>query len=263
MKTAKVLSILLSAGILNACAPQTQDLSSLTCASSENCSSVELDNALEKSEHDAAGGTPSVEALTIQWQESQSVQPLALKSQAPVTIPDEYKHLDPNKIVPARALSKAIEFHAKYKDRFKNKNVLAVLDFTQKNTNKRFYIIDLKTGAVEPILVAHGKNSDSDFDGIATKFSNIEGSLMSSIGAYMTAETYSGNHGLSLRLDGLESTNSLARQRAIVVHSADYVDPKRSPIGRSFGCPAIENKLRDRMITKLKGGALIYAWYNQ
>lgn len=264
MRNLKVLSLVIMAGILNACAPQqSQELSSLTCAVGENCTNVDLDTALEKNEHDESEGSASADALIIQWQESVKAPELRNKSQQQANLPAGYEHLDPKNIVPKRALSLAVDFFNKYKLKFKNQKAIGVIDFSQKSINKRFYIVDLKTGLVEQILVSHGKNSDSNHDGYATKFSNIEGSLMSSLGAYMSAETYQGKHGLSLRLDGLESSNSLARKRAIVMHSADYVNSSARPLGRSYGCPAIENGNRDRMISLFKGGALLYAFYNQ
>jgi hypothetical protein len=81
---------------------------------------------------------------------------------------------------------------------------------------------------------------------------------MSSLGFYLTAETYNGEHGYSLRLDGLSSTNSNARERAIVIHAADYVAPGEK-IGRSWGCPAVEPRYHQQIIDELKEGALIYA----
>ena len=84
---------------------------------------------------------------------------------------------------------------------------------------------------------------------------------MSSLGAYMTAEYYSGKHGTSMRLDGLQPTNSNARSRAVVMHEADYVRPGLDPIGRSLGCPAVEPRYRQYLLTALKAGALLYASY--
>jgi hypothetical protein len=116
----------------------------------------------------------------------------------------------------------------------------------------------MQSGDVEPYLTAHGRNSDTDFDGYATKFSNTSGSKMSSVGFYLTAETYYGDNGYSLRLDGLSSTNSNARSRAIVIHGASYVR-EAVLIGRSYGCPALEVRYAADVINTIKGGALIYA----
>lgn len=135
---------------------------------------------------------------------------------------------------------------------------MGIIDYQQHNSKERFYIVDMESGRVESYLTAHGKNSDPDFDGFATKFSNTPDSLMTSLGFFLTAETYYGKNGYSLRLDGLSSTNSKARERAIVIHGADYVTPG-SKIGRSYGCPALEVRYHADIIDRLKGGSLLYA----
>jgi hypothetical protein len=107
--------------------------------------------------------------------------------------------------------------------------------------------------------VAHGSGSDKANDGYAEKFSNVSGSNASSLGFYMTAETYNGKHGLSLRLDGLSSTNSNVRARAVVIHGASYVSDSDIKAGRSWGCPAVSMASKDKVIKMLKGGSIIYA----
>ena len=121
----------------------------------------------------------------------------------------------------------------------------------------------MESGEVEEHLVSHGRGSDSDHDGYATRFTNIPDSQTTSIGFFKTAESYTGNNGYSLRLDGLSSTNSNARSRAIVIHGADYVGAGFNPIGRSWGCPALERKSTRSIIDRIKGGAMIYSYYNQ
>jgi hypothetical protein len=121
----------------------------------------------------------------------------------------------------------------------------------------------MRSGEVETFKTSHGKGSDSDHDGYAETFSNVSGSNASSLGLYKTAEIYSGQHGRSLKLDGLSSTNSNARSRAIVVHPADYVDDSSSSkSGRSWGCPALDPSVSSRVINLIAGGSLIYAWDN-
>ena len=142
---------------------------------------------------------------------------------------------------------------------FPNRNFVAVIDFSRHSRENRFFVKNLATGSVEALPVAHGKGSDTDNDGYAERFSNVPNSRASSLGFYRTAETYYGKNGYSLRLDGLSSTNSNARQRAVVLHGSNYVSIGRSKQGRSYGCPAIPMRDRDRMIAKLKGGALIFA----
>lgn len=172
----------------------------------------------------------------------------------------DFSHLDPDKIVPQKILSSALDYYEKNLDSIPNKRFIGLIDFKQHNSKERFYIVDMESGRVETHLVAHGKNSDPDFDGFATKFSNTPDSLQSSLGFYLTAETYIGAHGYSLRLDGLSRTNSNARDRAIVIHAAEYVAPG-GKIGRSFGCPAIDVRIHAQLIDQIKDGSLLYASY--
>ena len=174
------------------------------------------------------------------------------------TIERKYSHVDKNKIVPPLLLSKTLAFYDARLSRIRNKNYIVIIDYKQHNSKKRFYLINMQSGDVERYLTAHGRNSDVDFDGYATEFSNISGSKMTSLGFFLTAETYYGENGYSLRLDGLSTTNSLARSRAIVIHGASYV--RQAPlIGRSHGCPALEERYAVDLIDTIKGGALIYA----
>lgn len=171
---------------------------------------------------------------------------------------ENYAHLDPGNIVPKALLTKALNYFESNKSKINNQNVIGVIDFSQHSSKERFYIIDMQSGRVETYQTAHGKNSDTDHDGYATQFSNTPGSLMSSQGIYLTAETYYGGKGYSLMLDGKSSTNSNARSRAIVIHPADYVQPGGT-IGRSWGCPALDPRFSEEVIDRIKGGAVIYA----
>jgi hypothetical protein len=111
-------------------------------------------------------------------------------------------------------------------------------------------------------LVAHGKNSGEK---IPDHFSNKPESLESSLGFYMTAETYSGKHGYSLRLDGLEKNiNDNARMREIVIHGADYVSQQfidsHGRLGRSWGCPAIPVEISREVIDSISNGSCIFIY---
>lgn len=171
-----------------------------------------------------------------------------------------YDYLDPSRSVPTKGLEEAVLYFHKNKSSFKNQNVISVLDFSQSSTKKRWYFIDIRTGSVWNVHVSHGKGSDANHDGFAEKFGNVSGSNASSLGFYKTAETYQGSNGYSLRLDGLSATNSKARPRAIVVHGADYVQDQSVIQGRSWGCPAVSQVNRDKVINLIKGGSLIYAF---
>ena len=171
----------------------------------------------------------------------------------------EYDYVDPTHIVPTKALEQALIYYHDNKAKIANLKVLSIIDFSQSSTKKRWYFINMETGAVWNIHVAHGKGSDSNHDGYAEKFSNVSGSNASSLGIYKTAETYQGSHGYSLRLDGLSTTNSKVRSRSIVVHGADYVKDSAVIQGRSWGCPAVSMANYKKVIDLIKAGSIILA----
>ena len=175
----------------------------------------------------------------------------------------KYDYVDPENIVPQKALTRALEYYDTYYDKISNRDYLTVIDFTQSSASKRMYVVNMHSGAVTRYLVAHGNGSDPSHTGYAKKFSNNSGSNMSSLGMYVTGGEYSGKHGRSMRLIGLEKTNNNALDRAIVVHGAWYVDPQYKPLGRSQGCPAVEEKYINSLVTQLKGGSVYYIWAGQ
>lgn len=140
---------------------------------------------------------------------------------------------------------------------------LAVIDYTRPSTQKRLWVFDLrKATLLYDEHVAHGRGSGGDF---ATRFSNTEGTYQSSIGLFAAAETYQGENGYSLRLDGLEpGINDNARKRLLVMHGADYVDPEQARrqgrLGRSWGCPAVRTAVAHGVIDSLKQGQLVFAY---
>lgn len=141
---------------------------------------------------------------------------------------------------------------------------LAIIDFSLPSSRPRLWVFDLKQKRlVLEDLVAHGRNSGDHF---ARTFSNVVGSHQSSIGLFRTQESYTGRHGYSLRMDGLEpGVNDRARERAIVIHGADYVDSswiaRRGRIGRSHGCPAVRKAVVRTVVDALKGGQFLFAHY--
>lgn len=142
--------------------------------------------------------------------------------------------------------------------------VLAVLDYALPSSARRLWVFDLdRAGLLFHERVAHGRGSGL---ASATAFSNAPGSKASSLGVFVTAETYVGRHGGSLRLDGLEpAVNGAARSRAIVVHGADYVTDAfvaaHGRSGRSHGCPAVDPAVAPRLIEAIAGGAVLFAYY--
>lgn len=142
----------------------------------------------------------------------------------------------------------------------------AIADFDLHSAKPRMFVFDVVNKSVSSYLCAHGSGSEgSKDDGYAEVFSNKSGSHASSLGVYRCAETYeSKKNGYSLRLDGLEKTNNKARPRAIVIHGADYVSEafakKNGRIGRSQGCPALDNEHASTVINQLKLGSLFIVW---
>jgi hypothetical protein len=141
---------------------------------------------------------------------------------------------------------------------------LAFIDYSRPSTQPRLWVFDVAAGKLlYEEVVAHGRGSGEN---IARVFSNAEGSHASSLGLFLTRETYQGRNGYSLRMDGLEpGINDAAMQRAIVMHGAPYVDPRQAQrqgrLGRSFGCPAVREAVARGMIDILKDGQFVFAYY--
>lgn len=145
--------------------------------------------------------------------------------------------------------------------------VVTVIDYELPSNEKRFWVIDLESKRLLfHTHTSHGSGSDRNHDGRADKMSNVNGSGTSNVGLLKTAETYHGKHGYSLRLDGQErGFNHNARSRAVVVHSASYVDDdyirRNGKAGRSLGCPALDPDISGQIIDTIKGGKLMFAYY--
>jgi hypothetical protein len=141
---------------------------------------------------------------------------------------------------------------------------LTVIDYSRPSTEPRFWVLDLERRAlVHEELVAHGRGSGLRR---ARRFSNQPGSHQSSLGLFVTLDTYTGRHGTSLRLQGLEpGLNDRALERAIVIHGADYVGStfiaRHGRLGRSWGCPALAHDVARRVIDRIRGGTALFAYY--
>jgi hypothetical protein len=141
---------------------------------------------------------------------------------------------------------------------------LAVIDYSLPSSEPRLWVFDLNEARLLfHEYVAHGSNSGGD---LTTSFSNQPDSRQSSLGLFRTADTYQGSNGYSLHMDGLEpGFNDKARERAIVMHGADYVNDDiihtAGRLGRSWGCPAVRMGIARPMIDSLKGGQLLFAYY--
>ncbi|WP_423126424.1 murein L,D-transpeptidase catalytic domain family protein [Gaoshiqia sp. Z1-71] len=141
--------------------------------------------------------------------------------------------------------------------------VITIIDYSLPSDKERLWVLDLVEAKVlYHCLVSHGRNSG---EVIANNFSNDSGSYASSPGFYTTGETYSGKNGFSLRLDGMEKgINDKARERAIVIHGADYVSSefirKNGRLGRSHGCPAVPEELSREIIETIKDGTCLFVY---
>ncbi|WP_141452404.1 murein L,D-transpeptidase catalytic domain family protein [Pseudoxanthomonas sp. z9] len=141
---------------------------------------------------------------------------------------------------------------------------LSVIDYSRPSTQPRLWVFDL---ARQRLLfeewVAHGRNTGEN---LASRFSNENGSYMSSLGAFRTQEAYVGGNGYSLRLEGLEpGINDRARERAIVIHGAPYVSEtlirQQGRLGRSLGCPAVRTAVARPLIDTIRNGSFVFAYY--
>jgi hypothetical protein len=247
-KTKNVLALLSVTFLMAACAKGGFESSSTVLPD---------DPDTEQSAGDTAQTIPPAEVETPDTGSSSGSDSSGTLTDAQIIA--KYAYVDTGKTINQTMLKNALLYYHKNLAKIKNTDVLSVLDFSKYSGKQRFHIINMKTGEVWSVRVAHGKGSDPDHDGYANSFSNVNGSNASSVGIYKTAETYSGSHGYSLRLDGLSSTNSNARARAVVVHGADYVSEANVIQGRSWGCPAVSMSIRTKVIDTIKGGSIIYA----
>jgi hypothetical protein len=146
----------------------------------------------------------------------------------------------------------------------RNQHVLSIADFSQSNHNKRLYIIDLRNRRLLlQTFVSHGRNSGEE---MATSFSNANNSNKSVLGFLLTADTYTGEHGLALRFRGLErGINDMVTQRAIVVHGSKFVNEKelarRGEMVNSLGCPAVPMAQSKTIIHAIKGGSVYFIYH--
>ncbi|MBO9518564.1 MAG: murein L,D-transpeptidase catalytic domain family protein [Porphyrobacter sp.] len=155
----------------------------------------------------------------------------------------------------------ALDTHSGY---ILDRSRIGLVDFAAPSSEPRFHLVDVASGQIMlSWLVAHGNGSDPTATGMLQYFSNVPGSNASSRGSYVTSTTYYGKHGRSQRLIGLDESNNMAWDRAIVLHGASYVDPSmisaRGRIGRSQGCFAVEQREIATVMEQLGAGRLLYA----
>ena len=174
-----------------------------------------------------------------------------------------YRSMQLEGVVNWKAFRQAVAGYYKIDNR--KREVLTLIDFSRPSTAKRLFVFDMRERKVLfSSVVSHGKNSGDNY---ATSFSNEYGSYKSSLGFYLTESTYQGKNGYSLILNGLEKgINDRAKERAIVVHGANYCSPSvavsTGRLGRSFGCPALPPSLAKPIINTIKDGTLLYIYAN-
>ncbi len=205
----------------------------------------------------------------ISTSEITSVNPSSLNEEKISSAENLYKSLDfkDGNILQYNIFEKAINGFNQLKESGKLKatsKLLTICDFSLSSNEKRLWIINTVTGEILfNTLVAHGKNTGEEF---AEKFSNTESSLQSSMGFYITDQTYFGENGYSLRLRGMDAGyNDAAERRAVVMHGADYVSEeftkKHGRIGRSWGCPAIPRAVAKSIIDTIKEENCLFIYY--
>jgi L,D-transpeptidase catalytic domain len=166
-------------------------------------------------------------------------------------------------VVAPSLLRRALEAMERHRDSIVHRDTIGIADFSLPSRTPRFYLLRLADGSVTVHLVAHGRGSDPGHTGWLERFSNEPRSNATSAGAYKTDDAYIGEHGRSIRLEGLDSSNNNAASRAIVVHSGWYVSEQMiarcGMLGRSQGCFAVAHSSLDEITTRLGPGRLIYA----
>lgn len=183
--------------------------------------------------------------------------PLQAQQAAPAQVltPSAPTGIDPELFARAKA---ALDQHRVYA-----RDTIAVVDFSKPSSEPRFHMVDLASGQVESHRVCHGRGSDPAHSGYVERFSNDFGSYATSNGAYVTGDYYEGKYGLSLRVRGLDPSNSNAEERAIVIHNAWYAEddmiPLHGQLGRSEGCFAMSRANQYQAMRRLAGGRMIYA----
>ncbi|UOF02163.1 murein L,D-transpeptidase catalytic domain family protein [Bdellovibrio reynosensis] len=144
-----------------------------------------------------------------------------------------------------------------------NKNYAVIINYNQPSSERRLYLLNLKTGEINKYFVAHAINTGGN---VAKYFSNTVDSKKSSLGFYITGSSFPGKHGNTLYLHGLEKTNDNAYVRDIVMHGASYVSldflESNGRLGRSWGCPAVSEAIAEKVIPLIKNGALYYIHHN-
>lgn len=199
-------------------------------------------------------GAPQVPHITI------SQPPEVITAQLNTTRP-----LDPRGQIRPELMDRAMAALDIHKGRITQRDRMYLVDFQKFSGDERLYEVDLHGGAVTLMRTAHGRGSDPAHSGYARDFGNTPDSYMSSVGAFATAGPgYGASAGPNVLLDGLEYSNDRARERAIIIHGADYADPdflaREGKLGRSYGCFSVAHADLPRLRERMGEGRLLFAW---
>jgi hypothetical protein len=190
--------------------------------------------------------------------------PVPRPAPAPVVAAAPVTPLDPQGLIRKPLLRDGLKALVRHGDRVRLKDRIYLVDFQEHSSRPRLYRLDLNTGRVKAFRTAHGKGSDPAHTGFARSFSNVPNSGASSLGAYVTlGPGWGGKHGPNVLLDGLDGTNSNVRERAIIVHAAEYCEPgvlrAMGKLGRSNGCFALCEQDLHELRADMDAGRLIFA----
>lgn len=150
------------------------------------------------------------------------------------------------------------------KGRLSKDSVITIIDYSKPSSEKRLYVVDLRSCSIlYHTHVTHGRQSGLDYP---RYFSNRDESNKSSLGFYLTLDTYLGTNGYSLKLMGLEKgINDMAYTRKIVFHGSQYAEEKymraTGHLGRSLGCPAVPMREHREIIETIKNGNCVFVYY--
>jgi hypothetical protein len=232
----------------------------------ETLDSVRSRRALLRSALIIAGGA-AVTACTSRVA-TVAARPLALPPPVQPTLPvapapSKFSRLTAPKGIRPELFKRAIAALDRHSMRVQAHDRIAIADFSVASAQPRFHIVNLGTGAVESLLVAHGTGSDPEHTGLLHRFSNDLGSNATCEGAFVATDYYQGQHGASQRLEGLDPSNNNALDRAIVIHGAWYSNPdmiaKWGKLGRSQGCFAVGEADLETVFLRLGAGRMIYS----
>ena len=209
----------------------------------------------------SARATPIVKAQTAVSIPTPSAAPAPVIDTAALTPPP----LDPRGAVRKELMERAMAALDIHHRRLPLRDRMYLVDFQKFSGDERLYEVDLVGGNVTVLRTCHGRGSDPTHTGYAQRFSNTPDSNMSSVGAFATAgASWGSQQGPNVLLDGLEYTNDRARERAIIIHGADYADPdflaREGKLGRSYGCFSVAHADLPALRERMGEGRLLFAW---